>query len=923
MSPYTHKFSPSFLRWATEKYAAERKFIYVPERFTGKGGEPGRDVRPGGKYVSPPPYLAKYDLSEYVPGGHYLDVVTGERLTGRSYNRTIIDVSGGRPDTTVDDTDPLVDSPEGRTIKINLIKNRMGSPPQWKWLSDPHPGLVDTIISAVDGNGGEHYYGVKVDIPQLKSTLTTDPNSQEPRGKVKAKGKLQLGTKIGVIYINSSKKIHPLYDVLTIVPQTLKKDPEALLTRSQKKKLAPAPDDSMMSDVPKQAARQMKLSDSKFVKRSMEERTVVKERERFHSNDASALRGIFDKQHREARMMFPEASGSYEAVSFHDPDNGLRRYGYVIGEGQEGTARVELGDGEYMDVPHEELRRLGGERASSHLRMQLRAAFGGVSTDTNGLRADMHDRFAPLAVDPSNSIELLSVGYSSSVGMPTNKEIGSYVAHFHPTARLLDVDDSMPGLLGLSVQRVAEHEVEAEMGPAAGGEVTAIFDPEDEDDYEAGMDVEAEEDDLEDACWDGYKAVGLKKGKGGKMVPNCVPEKSGASEGNVGPKGRPATRMSDAALADMHKVAPPRGGQVRQAQAFKNILRGIKDVVNKTNTKQRGYPAGSTAGEAYATMAKALLDGRMDEQAAYILRKYFESGGGRAGAKFLQNTNIEERAKLALLSAALHNYEQIDRRGYEALASKLLPGFQGQDQSGQGAAGGLDQKRKQQLREEHSAVTDQFIEGIKVEVQSAMQAPGGINAYKLAELSRNIKQQLDAAVGSKTENYGWDEADIYKQVQQTFAELRGQAGKTQSRADYDQDVIDTLESIAQGSIDANQRMPDLQRVKSQLTNTLQLGPNESLEQYGWSDQRLDREFKRTFAEVYKAKMNTLMPMIENELGQLMGALMSGAANINTPAVQAKFKKYKLQSTTDPQQAVYEIQRLMSNPNELLKRFLQP
>ena len=31
------------------------------------------------------------------------------------------------------------------------------------------------------------------------------------------------------------------------------------------------------------------------------------------------------------------------------------------------------------------------------------------------------------------------------------------------------------------------------------------------------------EDDLKDACWKGYKAVGLKK-KGDKMVPNCVPE---------------------------------------------------------------------------------------------------------------------------------------------------------------------------------------------------------------------------------------------------------------------------------------------------------------------------------------------------------------------------------------------------------------
>lgn len=29
--------------------------------------------------------------------------------------------------------------------------------------------------------------------------------------------------------------------------------------------------------------------------------------------------------------------------------------------------------------------------------------------------------------------------------------------------------------------------------------------------------------DLEDACWDGYEPIGLKPGKGGRMVPNCVP----------------------------------------------------------------------------------------------------------------------------------------------------------------------------------------------------------------------------------------------------------------------------------------------------------------------------------------------------------------------------------------------------------------
>ena len=31
---------------------------------------------------------------------------------------------------------------------------------------------------------------------------------------------------------------------------------------------------------------------------------------------------------------------------------------------------------------------------------------------------------------------------------------------------------------------------------------------------------------MDEACWDGYTQVGMKK-KGGKMVPNCVPDPKG------------------------------------------------------------------------------------------------------------------------------------------------------------------------------------------------------------------------------------------------------------------------------------------------------------------------------------------------------------------------------------------------------------
>lgn len=39
-----------------------------------------------------------------------------------------------------------------------------------------------------------------------------------------------------------------------------------------------------------------------------------------------------------------------------------------------------------------------------------------------------------------------------------------------------------------------------------------------------GINLFAEGEGLEDACWDGYEAIGMKD-IGGKLVPNCVPIK--------------------------------------------------------------------------------------------------------------------------------------------------------------------------------------------------------------------------------------------------------------------------------------------------------------------------------------------------------------------------------------------------------------
>ena len=38
-------------------------------------------------------------------------------------------------------------------------------------------------------------------------------------------------------------------------------------------------------------------------------------------------------------------------------------------------------------------------------------------------------------------------------------------------------------------------------------------------------------------CWDGYEQIGMKKGKGGKMVPNCVPIEKKSAKPTKDPDG--------------------------------------------------------------------------------------------------------------------------------------------------------------------------------------------------------------------------------------------------------------------------------------------------------------------------------------------------------------------------------------------------
>jgi hypothetical protein len=79
----------------------------------------------------------------------------------------------------------------------------------------------------------------------------------------------------------------------------------------------------------------------------------------------------------------------------------------------------------------------------------------------------------------------------------------------------------------------------------------------------------------EDPCWKDYKMVGTKKGKGGKEVPNCVPEETEIKEGEEKGGGYNATAVNKAISSSRQKI----GG--REAKKIHALLKGSSGYKSK------------------------------------------------------------------------------------------------------------------------------------------------------------------------------------------------------------------------------------------------------------------------------------------------------------------------------------------------------
>lgn len=99
---------------------------------------------------------------------------------------------------------------------------------------------------------------------------------------------------------------------------------------------------------------------------------------------------------------------------------------------------------------------------------------------------------------------------------------------------------------------------------------------------------------LEDACWKGYVAEGLKPGKGGEMVPNCVPVKTAsepvaedwkAARFEKGKPADPTENMSEEDAAEWKAMTEEHGDQFKtaklQARQIKLLQQYIKDHPNR------------------------------------------------------------------------------------------------------------------------------------------------------------------------------------------------------------------------------------------------------------------------------------------------------------------------------------------------------
>ena len=172
--------------------------------------------------------------------------------------------------------------------------------------------------------------------------------------------------------------------------------------------------------------------------------------------------------------------------------------------------------------------------------------------------------------DKKEEVEITETEGGSGGGIDALRAIKGKRLRLQGELDALNKDD--PSYKEKAAQKRKEIEAQKEIMARKQKEVYGSYDPSRED----ALDLN--EGDLEEACWTGYKKVGMKK-KGDRMVPNCIPEEYVTESG------------------DIIEFVELEEGQYKELDTRKGDLKLAKDKKQALKDKYNAIMAGQASGD--------------------------------------------------------------------------------------------------------------------------------------------------------------------------------------------------------------------------------------------------------------------------------------------------------------------------------------